>query len=93
MKNINNILISFVGTNDAGKLKNKNDGAVLTVLKNRKFDEVHLLWTSSNNPEINYDFISKYLVKEIRTRKYSNKLFRHYFDLDDVIDYNEIYPK
>jgi len=93
MKNTNNILISFVGTNDAGKLKGKNDGAVLTVLKNKKFDEVHLLWTSSSNPEINYDYISKYLEKEILKRKYCKRIIRKYFELDDVIDHNEIYPK
>lgn len=37
-----NILLSFIGTNDAGKLIDKNDGAILTALSNEKFDEVIL---------------------------------------------------
>ncbi|MBN1634829.1 MAG: hypothetical protein JW917_11740 [Ignavibacteria bacterium] len=87
------VLISFIGTNDAGKLNYKNDGAVLTVLKNRKFDEVNLLWTSYYKPDINYDFISRYVKNEIENKKYAGKVRRHYFELDDVVDHNEIYPK
>ncbi len=87
------ILISFIGTNDAGKLNYKNDGAVLTVLKNIKFDEVNLLWTSYYKPEINYDYISRYVKNEIEKREYAGKVRRHYFELDDVVDHNEIYPK
>lgn len=87
------VLISFIGTNDAGKLNYKNDGAVLTVLKHRKFDEANLLWTSYYKPEINYDYISRYVKNEIETRGYAAKVRRHYFELDDVVDHNEIYPK
>lgn len=92
-KNKKSVLISFIGTNDAGKLNYKNDGAVLTVLKNRKFDEVNLLWTSYYRPEVNYDYISRYVKGEIEKRKYSGKVRRQYFELDDVVDHNEIYPK
>lgn len=87
------VLISFIGTNDAGALNNKNDGSVLTVLKNRKFDEATLLWTSYYKPEINYDFISRYVKNEIEKRGYVTKVRRYYFDLDDVVDHNEIFPK
>jgi hypothetical protein len=41
------VLLSFVGTNDAGKLTGDSDGAILTVFRERKFDEVHLLWNPS----------------------------------------------
>lgn len=88
-----NILISFVGTNDGGKLINKEDGAILTVLKHRKFDRVYLLWTSSQKNGISYDKISQYLVKEIKKRKYCNYVIREFIDINDVSDHNEIYPK
>lgn len=87
------ILVSFVGTNDAGKLYGKKDGAILTVLENyRKFDEVYLIWTSSERPQINYDHISKYLEKEIKNRKLCHNVKRFYMDLYNVTDHNEIYP-
>ncbi|MCX7832853.1 MAG: RNA repair transcriptional activator RtcR family protein [Ignavibacteria bacterium] len=87
------ILVSFVGTNDAGKLNGKNDGAILTVLKNMKFDRVHLLWTSSYKNGINYDKISQYLINEIKKRKYCKDVTREYLNIEDVVDHNEIYPK
>ena len=59
------ILISFVGTNDAGKLKGDSDGAVLTVFKKRKFDEVHLIWNTSEARNISFEHIAKYVKSEI----------------------------
>ena len=93
MKKKIKILISFVGTNDAGKLNNKTDGAILTLLKQKKFNEVHLLWTSSQKKGISYDEISQYLEKEIRKRKYSKIVKRHYLNIYNVTNHNEIYPK
>ncbi len=93
MKKYLNVLISFVGTNDGGKLLNKKDGAILTVLKHRKFDKVYLLWTSSYKNEISYDKISDYLVQEIKKRKYCSEVVREYINIEDVTDHNEIYPK
>jgi len=92
MKKKYSILVTFVGTNDAGKLIQNKDGAILTVLKHRKFDEVRLLWTSTHRRDINYDSISQYLQKEIIRRKYARKVKRHYIDIKDVTDHNEIYP-
>ena len=37
MKKQTQILLSFVGSNDGGKLLGKPDGDVLTALKNEKF--------------------------------------------------------
>lgn len=93
MQNKINILVSFVGTNDAGELVGKSDGAILTVLKHRKFDRVYLLWTSSYKNGISYDKISKYLVDEIKKRGYCIEVYRNYLDINDVVDHNEIYPK
>lgn len=84
------IFISFIGTNDAGKLNGKPDGAILTALKAlKKADEVYLLWSPSDT----FKNISAYLKKEIIKRKLSHKVNSIPFDLDDVTDHNEIYPK
>ena len=45
-----NILISFVGANDAGKLVDtkNSEGAIITALQNESFDEVYLIWNQNN---------------------------------------------
>ncbi len=85
------ILISFVGVNDAGKLQNKEDGAILTAFKNEKFDEVHLLWNKNNKGQINFDAIVNYLSDEIKKRNYSKKINSTQLNISDVTDHNEIY--
>lgn len=82
------VLLSFVGTNDSYTEK---DGAVLTVFKKRKFDEIHLLWNPSSY--INYYQVAQYVKSEIVKRKYCKKIMIHSFDCEDVTDHNEIYPK
>jgi len=82
------VLLTFVGTNDFNKNK---DGAVLTVFKKRKFDEVHLLWNPSSF--LNYFEVAKYVKSEIDKRKFCRKVTVHSFDCEDVTDHNEIYPK
>ena len=44
------ILLSFVGSNDAGRLlkHSKGEGAIITALRNEGFDEVILLWNENN---------------------------------------------
>ncbi len=87
------ILISFVGSDDAGKLVGKDDGAILTALGKRRFDEVHLLWNPSNDTSKDFKNIAEYLKVEILKRKYCTRVFLHQFDCEDVTDHNEIYPK
>jgi hypothetical protein len=89
----NSILISFVGANDAGKLADKPDGAILTLLKARKFDEINLIWTKSEKEKFDSYKIAKYLEKEIKARKCCNIINNHPFELEDVTNHNEIYPK
>lgn len=86
------ILLSFVGTNDAGKLYGKGQGAILTALKTRRFDEVHLFWNPSKNQEVNFKKIAEYVRDEV-TRNYCETVKLHQFDCEDVTDHNEIYPK
>lgn len=86
-----NIFLSFVGSNDAGKLINKNDGAILTALTNQKFDEVILLWNRAKVKEIEYAEISDYLKKEILKRKLASKVDLVELKIKDVTDHNEIY--
>jgi len=84
------ILVSFVGTNDAGKLDGKPKGAILTALGALpKFDEIILLWS----PTGNFKKISKHLESEIIKNNFSKKVKLVPFDLDDPTDHNEIYPK
>jgi len=91
LKKQKKILLSFVGTNDAGKLIGKNDGAILTALKKQKFDEVILLWNEANVGEVEYGKVVKYLKREINKRKYASKISDQEFNLSDVTDHNQIY--
>lgn len=90
MKSKSKVFVSFVGINDAGKLNGKDDGAILTALKAlKKVDKVHLLWS----PTGNFRDIANYLKNEIISKNYCKNIFLHTFDLDNVTDHNEIYPK
>lgn len=91
MKKQKHILLSFVGTNDAGKLKGQNDGAILSALTNQKFDEVILLWNKSGNKEINYLSISNYIKDEIKKRKLTIRTEIVELPIKDVTDHNQIY--
>jgi len=82
------VLITFVGSNDFHK---DRYGAVLTVFKKKKFDEVHLLWNA--NEFTNFYEIAKYVRSEIEKRKYCKNVSIHLFECEDVTDHNEIYPK
>lgn len=93
MKQTYNILISFVGGNDAGKLYGKKDGAILTLIKARQFNEINLIWTKSEKEKFDGYKIAKYLEKEIKARKHCRVVYLHLFELEDVTDHNEIYPK
>lgn len=86
---VKKVLLSFVGTNDAGKLISKEDGAILTALKNERFSEVILLWNNGSN--FNFHEITKYLKHEITERKLSEKVTDIEIKLKDVTDHNEIY--
>jgi len=87
------ILITFVGTNDAGKMTGDSDGAILTVFRSRKFDEVRLIWNESKSKEIDLQKIAKYVKSEMLKRGYCKSVRLHNIELDSVTDHNEIYPK
>lgn len=87
------ILLSFVGSNDAGKLIGGTDGAILTVFQERKFDEVHLIWNISNKKDSNFKKIAEYVKGEIIKQGYSKNVYLHKFECKNVTDHNEIYPK
>jgi hypothetical protein len=93
MNSTKKMLLSFVGTNDAGKLINKSDGALLTVFKERNFDEVHLLWNTTKNKDSDFLKIAEHVRREITNRGYCKTVKLHQFDCNDVTDHNEIYPK
>jgi hypothetical protein len=86
------ILLSFIGTNDAGALLDKKDGAILTALSNEKFDEVILLWNEAKiKDEFEYSDVLLYLKREIKKRKLAKKMADNELSLKDVTDHNEIY--
>ena len=91
MKKQKYILLSFVGSNDSGKLIGPNDGAILSALANQKFDEVILLWNKSSNKEIDYLTISNYLKDEINKRKLAKRTEVVELPIKDVTDHNQIY--
>ncbi len=92
-KNQTKILLSFVGSNDAGRLlENVNsDGAIITALKNESFDEVILLWNENKFSPPTYEEVVKYLTKEIKYLKLTKKISNYKMDIPDVTNHNQIY--
>jgi hypothetical protein len=90
--NLKNVLLTFVGTNDVGQSGGKSDGAILTIFKERRFDEVHLLWNPTKN-DINFYKIACHVRDELKKRKLCKEIILHDFECDDVTNHNEIYPK
>ncbi|MDP2301596.1 MAG: RNA repair transcriptional activator RtcR family protein [Ignavibacteria bacterium] len=86
-----NILLSFVGVNDAGKLKGNSEGAILTALKEVKADICYLLWNESNSKDISFSQIADYLKSEILNRNLARKVETVKLLITDVTDHNEIY--
>ncbi len=87
------VLLTFVGSNDAGKLTGKNDGAIITALRNDKFDEVILLWNNNKTGSPTYAEIVNHLKKEIKKQKLAKKVDDILLDIKDVTNHNEIYIK
>lgn len=87
------VLLTFVGSNDAGSLleNRKGEGAIITALKNEKFDEVILLWNENNFISPSYTEIVKHLKKEIRKNIFVNRISDFKFDFPDVTNHNQIY--
>lgn len=89
-------LISFVGTNDNVTFtKGKGGGAILTVLSERKFDSLHLIYHPTKiNDTTFYEIAIKVKNEAIKDHFIKNgNIFLHFFDCDNVTDHNEIYPK
>jgi len=95
------ILLTFIGSNDAGKLLGKEEeGAVLTVLKEREFDRIHLLYNSSgearnNNMSVKYYEIAKYLKSEIQKNNNIKKddIKITELQIDDITDHIAVYQQ
>ena len=95
MKNQKRILLTFVGSNDAGRMidTNNNEGAIITALQNESFDEVHLLWNENNLNHPPYSEIVQYLSSQIIKRKLAKVVKESLLDINNVTDHNEIYLK
>lgn len=90
-------LISFVGTNDKGidSKGNNSDGAILTILKERKFDFLHLIYNPTKSGGMNFYDIAINVRDNVVKRKHFGKtnIILHSFECENVTDHNEIYPK
>ncbi len=90
-------LISFVGKNDKGVDSdgNKCDGAILTVLKEREFDLLHLIYNPTKSGGENFYDIGINIRDNAIKRNHFNKtnIVLHSFECENVTDHNEIYPK
>jgi hypothetical protein len=87
------VLLSFVGSNDAGGLRGKPDGAVLTAVQATRPDEIHLVWNDSTSGDLPFSQIANYLKDQLKQRFKINSVNLHELQLADVTDHNEIYPK
>lgn len=85
------ILLSFVGTNDGGELLGKAEGAILTALRNEKFDELILLWNEAKVGETSYSKIVEYITKSAKKSKIVKSVSNYQLKLSDITDHNEIY--
>jgi len=87
------ILLSFVGSNDAGNLleNGKGEGAIITALRNESFNEVILLWNENNYSTPTYAQIVKHLNKEVKQFGLAKKIIDHKMNITDVTNHNQIY--
>lgn len=92
MKNTN-ILISFVGKNDSGKLPGKSDGAIINIFKSKNFDELHLLCTINEQCNDEFHKIAQHVKKVLTINKRCKNIKIHKIEINNVTDHNEIYHK
>lgn len=90
-------LLSFVGTNDKriDSKGNNSDGAIMTVLKESKFDFLHLIYNPTKSGGMNFYDIAINVRDNAVKRKhfYKTNIILHSFECENVTDHNEIYPK
>lgn len=90
-------LISFVGTNDKGEVIDgkKTEGAIITALQERKFNQLHLLWNPTKSGITDYYKIASHVEEIAVKKKYfkAEDISLHSFECKNVSDHNEIYPK
>ncbi|MCF6269423.1 MAG: RNA repair transcriptional activator RtcR family protein [Melioribacteraceae bacterium] len=89
------VLLSFVGSNDAGTLleNNKGEGAIITALMNESFDEVVLLWNENNYFTPTYAEIVKHLKNKINKLSLVKKISTHKMNISDVTNHNQIFKQ
>lgn len=91
--------ISFIGSNDAGKLDGgSDDGAILTILAEYRFDNAVLLYNSKGKVKssgLEYVEVANYLKKEIVDRKHISNDAVELVEMDfvSIVDHSEVFPK
>jgi transcriptional regulator with PAS, ATPase and Fis domain len=91
-------LLTFIGSNDAGKLLDKEDGAILTVINERKFDDFYLLYNASgvaenNGKKVAYKDVASYIKQEIVSNNNTKAANIHIkeADIGNIIDHVSVY--
>jgi len=91
-------LLSFIGSNDAGTfLEQRQDGAVLSILKERKFQKIFLFYNSNGEVKyssLSYKELAEKLKKEIISRGYCSEenVITDEIQFEDIADYSSVYP-
>lgn len=89
-----NILITFVGTNDANRLIGKDDdGAILTILNNYEIDELYLIYNESGRvKEFTYREVAEFIEKEYHKLSHEANICKiKSFGAIDPTSHEEIY--
>ena len=81
-------LLTFVGSHDPYGTEDGQFGPVLSLLNERQYDEVNLIWTDTRFFEK-----SKMIEEAMRDLGSKSKFHFHPFELESVIDYEEIFSK
>lgn len=85
------ILLTFVGTNDSAGLSGKGEGAIITAIKNEKFDELILLCNDRVIDNYTFKDVAAYIGETAQRKKLVKKVTILDVPLKDVTDHNEIY--
>lgn len=91
VKKAKKVLLSFVGTNDSASLQGEGEGAILTALKNEKFDELILLFNDRMVKGLSFSEIAHKISGEAIKKKLIKSADLIELPLKDVTDHNEIY--
>lgn len=81
-------LLSFVGNHDPYNGEDRSHGPVLSLLNERQFERVYLIWTGAD-----YFEKARMIEAEMQSSNPETRFFFLPFELESVINYEEIFVK